>query len=355
MTTPIRKYAFINAKLRARISKLISENILQQMINAHSLDEALVILRDTPYRILDDIYRKTGDLKLGELELLKGEINLYIDIEKYIHGDTLDLVRALLTMYEIDKLKNAVRLFFDRKIRKRTIDTAALYVLRDKILYDIPVDQIINADNLEEISRALETTPYSAIIEKNSETVIRKGSLFLLEIALDHFYYKNLVSTAKKLSDRDKKDALRIIGVEIDLQNINWILRFRRFYDLSLEEVLTLIIPGGYNLGIGLLEEAYTSQNITRILHGIIKTNYPGLSTLLSSQQAESTSELLLIERILERIMIHEIQRILSGYPFTVGIVLSYFILKKIEIIKIKAILNAKQYKISEDRIKGVL
>jgi len=78
MTSPLRRYAFINAKLRARISKLIPENTFQRMIKSHSLEEALVILKDTPYSILEEIYQKTGDLKLGELELLKAEIYVMI-------------------------------------------------------------------------------------------------------------------------------------------------------------------------------------------------------------------------------------------------------------------------------------
>ena len=160
---------------------------------------------------------------------------------------------------------------------------------------------------------------------------------------------------AEKLDSDDRKVALRLIGVEIDLQNINWVIRFRRFYNLSIEQVVALIIPGGYNLGASLLQEAYSSQNVSVILQGIIKTNYPGLGTMLSSQPTESTTRLLLIERILERIMMYEIHRILIGYPFNVGIIFAYFILKKNEMKKIKAILNAKQYNIPEERIQGII
>ena len=355
MTSPLRRYAFINAKLRARISKLIPENTIQQMIRSHSLEEALVILGNTPYGILHEIYHKTGDLKLGELEILKAEIYVYTEIEKYIQDETLELVRSLISFYEIDNLKNVIRIFFDRKIRKRSVETASLYILRDKILHDIAVDAIINAESTEEIVHILETTPYASIVEKFKDSVLQEGSLFLLEIALDHYYYENLIRVAEKLPATDRKESLRLIGVEIDLHNIIWIIRFRRFYNLSIEKVLTLIIPGGYHLGTGLLKQAHESQNVTSVLQGIIKTTYPGLETMLSSQPADSSARLLLIERILERILVYEVQRILRGYPFTIGIIFAYFILKKNEMKKIKAILNAKQYKIPEERIKGLI
>lgn len=354
MTSPLRTYAFINAKLRARISKLLSENTLQQIIKAHSLEDALLLLRDTPYSTLEAIYQKTGDLKLGELELLRDEIGLFTEIEKYLQGDILTLVNSLLAMYEIDNLKNAIRIFFDRKIRKRTADEATLYILKERILYELVIDKIMNAENMQDIVYSLEATPYAAIVERYSERVIREGSLFPLEIALDHFYYSGLVGSAERLTPRDRKESLRIIGVEIDLQNINWVVRLRSFYNVSLEEVLALIIPGGYNFGAGLLQEAYKSQNVTQVLQGIVK-NYPGLGSLLSSQGTDSTSRLLLIEKILERILLYEIQRILTGYPFTIGIILSYFMLKKNEIQKVKSILNAKQYNLPEDRLQGIL
>jgi vacuolar-type H+-ATPase subunit C/Vma6 len=75
-----------------------------------------------------------------------------------------------------------------------------------------------------------------------------------------------------------------------------------------------------------------------------VKIEYPGLSALLSAQTSDSTSRLILIRRILEEIMKQEVRRILAGYPFTIGIVLSYFILKRNELRRIRTILNAKQY-----------
>jgi V/A-type H+-transporting ATPase subunit C len=355
MARAVRKYAFINAKLRARISNLISEEILQRMKSAHTLEEALGLLRDTQYNVLDKIYRSTGDLKFGELELLKKEIGLYTEIEKYVTSVELELVKALALNYEIENLKNALRLYFERSIMHRNIENKIYYIFRDKIQYDIKVDRIINADNLEDISAALNGTPYARVIEQNRDEIVKGGSLFPLEIALDQFFYKNLISHAENLTSLDKKETLRLVGVEIDLQNINWVIRFRTFYDLPLERVLALIIPQVFNIDERSIREAYSSQNVSQILDGVIKAKYPGLSAMLASRAPAISgtpgisSRLLLIEQILEQIMTREIRRILAGYPFTIGIILSYFILRKNELNKVRAILNAKQYNISGD------
>ncbi len=355
MAGPLTKYAFINAKVRARISKLIPEGILQRMASVHSLDEALMLLRDTPFSILEEKYAKTGDLKLAELDLLKNEIEVYQIISRHLRHETLDFVQALLIRFETDNLKNGLRIFFDRKIRKRSADEAAHYILHDKIINELNMDAIINAQHLKDIAALLAATPYGTIIEEKREAVEREGSLFQLEVALDHFFYRNLIAQAQLLKGTDSKEALRLIGVEIDLQNINWVIRFKNFYNLPLEQVLSLIIPSGFNLGTRSIKEVYSTQNISSILKDVFRRNYPGLSTIITSQTPDSSSRLLLIERVLQQIMKHEIQRILQGYPFTIGIILCYFLLKRDEIKRIKTVLNAKQYNIAEERIEGML
>ena len=244
MARALSKYSFINAKLRARISKILPDEMFDELAKAPSVDTALALLRDTPFACLDEIYSQTGDLKQAELGLLKSEIELYRNIRQYVHQNCEQFIDALLSQFEIDNLKNAIRIYFDRQIRKRSGDSGVHYIIYDRIIHDIPIDIVINADNFEEIAGACEGTPYGQIIKKYYRTVESEGSLFRLEIALDHFYYSNLLSAIGKLDKRDRTIALRLTGVEIDLQNINWIIRFKNFYDLSKSTYLEFRLSG---------------------------------------------------------------------------------------------------------------
>ncbi len=346
MPSKVRRYAFINAMLRARLSKILSVDFLKQLDEARSLADALVLLRGTPFAILEEFYDKTGDLKLGELELFRREIVLHYEIAKYVRDDVLEIVQSLSVYHEIENLKNALRLFFDISIRRRTIDEGIRFLYRDKILHDMDVTKIVIAQDFDGVIDELRDTPYKNIIEKHRSAVTEQKSLFPLEVALDHYYYQNLVNKTRSLSSRDREVALRLIGIEIDLQNINWIIRFKNFHKLPIEMVLQFVIPHGFSVGSETIREAYASQNVVRILQDIVQKKYPGLTTILSSQVTDAYSRLLLIDRILEQILMYEVGRILSGYPFTIGIVLSYFILKRQEMRRISAILNAKQYKL---------
>src|SRR4030042_5538771 len=192
MASPLSKYSFINAKLRARISKILPDEMFTQLAKTSFLEEALALLRDTPFAGLEETYSATGDLKQAELELLKSEIELYRNLRQYLHRNSMELVDALLSQFEIDNLKNAIRIYFDKKIRDRSGDTSMHYILYDRIIHDIPVDIIVNAEDFDEIAGACEGTPYNQIIRKYSHTVESEGLPFALQIAFDHFYYTKL-------------------------------------------------------------------------------------------------------------------------------------------------------------------
>jgi len=355
MPGALSKYSFLNAKLRARISQILPDRTFQQLARAPSLEAALALLRETPFARLEQVYSATGDLRQAELELLKDEIGLYKNLRPHLHPDSVELVDALLCQFEIENLKNAIRVFFDRTFRHRPAETSVHYILYDRILHDLPIDIIVNARSFDEIAGVCEGTPYNPIIRKYGPTVESEGSLFRLEIALDHFYYQNLLAAIEGLDPEDRAIALRLVGVRIDLQNVDWIIRLRSFYDLPLETVLAAIVPGGFHLSEATIRELYGAQNVTAVLQDFVRTKYPGLAALLSTQVADSVSRLLLIRRIMEEILRQEVQRILAGYPFTVGILLAYFLLKRNELEKIRIILNAQQQGLQAQRIESMI
>ena len=355
MAGVLKKYGFINAKLRARISKILDDDFFSNLIRAHSVNECIQLFKDTPFYIIESVYNKTGDLKMVELALFKHEMKLYIEIEKYVEGEVLSVVKALASRYEIDNLKNILRLWFDRAIRKRDITAGYLYIYRDRIHNDLKVDQILSAETLEDIAVYLKGTPYSEIIQDGLKEVSGKQSIFPVEILLDRYFSKILLNEVEKLKGRDLKIARRLVGIEIDMQNVSWIVRFKRMYNLPFESAIRYILPFGYLIKQNELLSVYDTQNISQIISGFMVKKYSGLKTMLTSQGDEGYSRLILIERIVDKIIMYEVEKILLGYPFTIGIILVYFILKRSEIRKIITILNAKQYNIEEDRIKSIL
>ncbi len=177
-----------------------------------------------------------------------------------------------------------------------------------------------------------------------------------MEIALDHHFYRQLLAAVGGLKPRDRDIARRMIGAEIDLANINWLIRFKSFHKLAPERALACAIPEGIYLNPQAVAEAYAADNPSAVLAELVRRRYPGLSGLLAPrEEAESYARLVMIERILAEILLLEVRHLLAGYPFTIGILLAYFVLKSAEIRRIMTILNAKFYDWPEERIMAAL
>jgi V/A-type H+-transporting ATPase subunit C len=353
---PLKTYAFVNAKLRTRISKILPEAFINQLVRARSLAESVQMLGETDFAPVQKVYEQTGDIKSAEAELLREELSIYLELERSVEQEVQDFVRALSERFEVEGVKNALRLWFDRRVRGRGVEDARAYILRRPIHHDVDLDGIIDSDTLEQAAVRLERTPYAPIVRQQAAAVMEAGSLFPLELALDRFLYSRLVQATDQLSTRDRGIARRLLGVEIDLQNVGWLIRFKNFYSLEEERALGYTLPGGLNLTPELMRDSYTSERTDREISALVGRRYPEIAPLLASQeQTKFTARLTMIERILEQIMAIEVRKILTGYPFTIGIVLAYFILKGNEIRKIMTVLNAKFYDWPEERILALI
>lgn len=355
MADRLSKYAFINAKLRARISKILPSEVFSELARASSLESMLAMLRETGFQELESAYVATGDIKQVELKLIEHEIDLYRELRRHVHQSTVAFVDALLVRYEIDNLKNAIRVFFDHVVRGREMEPGSEYILYKPIIHALPIDRILYAESFDEIATLLEGTVYEVIIRDHIKEVEQEKNLFRMEIAFDHWYYANLLAVTGHLSRQDRHLANRLIGAEIDTENISWIVRLKTFYEVSGDLLQSSIIPGGTVIKKSLAEELCREESIASVMGNIIEGHYPEYLTLFTSQATQSTSGLALVGRILEEIRNQEIRRILRGDPFTIGIILAYFLLKHKELSTLRRLLTAKRYGREPDAIESMI
>lgn len=355
MASPIARYAFINAKLRARLSQLVPEDTVSALTRAPSLIEAMQILKGTAFADAETVYTQSGDLALAELRLLEREVALFADVSRHLEGPPLAFVEALAARFEVENVKNVLRLWFDRVVRGRDVRARAGYLLRLPLKSAIDVDALLGAPDLDVFIRLLERTPYAAIVRSASASILAERSLFRAEVELDKHYYRDLLDTTALLDPRDAAIARRLVGVEIDMANIGWIVRLKTFYDLPVDRALDAVIPSGWSVDQASVRAAYATQNVKQILDQVLSSGYAPLKSVLSAEGGDASSRLALVERVLSEIVLYEVRHALGGYPFSIGIVLAYFVLKQSEIRRIVTILNAKYYDAEEERIAGML
>ena len=360
--TPVGRYGFINAKLRARISKILEEPLRESLIKAGSLEEALQCLEGTAFSSLFAIYDKTGDLQAVEAELFRFQIEGYNEICHHTEGSVRDFVQAMTVRLEIENLKNILRLWFGSKIKKRPIGYRAGYLYSNPILHPVSWDFLINALTYEDILKGVENTPYRPLLDPFRETPVGEGGIFRIETSLDRFYYRFLSEKREDLPREDRAMVLRIMETEVDLQNLSWILRYSRFYNMGIEDLLNTLIPGGYKFTPEDLKpflERGDSREGSPDPGTLLSHRYPSLGAVPPGAEAAAgetgSARALLFEQLLEETRRREFMKIITGYPFTIGIILVYFFLKDRETRFLRGVLNGKYYGWGIDRIRGYL
>jgi V/A-type H+-transporting ATPase subunit C len=342
------RYAFINAKLKTRLSMVLPDEFFIRLSRAATPNEAVQLLKETPFASLERVYAETGDLKLVELELFSMELDFFREIQKLVDAELLIFVNALMLRPEIENLKEALRLWLDRAVRRRDISSPLGYIFQGSIRHRIDIHRIVDSADIEGLQNALEGTPYASLVSSNAAEILSSRSLFSLETDLDRFYYSRVREASAGLGAEDRAVVERILGMEIDLENLERIVRFRSFYGFGADRIRHCLIPGGYRIDPEAALSSLGTQD-SRDLPPEALQGYPELSALSST--GDASSRLLLLEEFLRQVLFKEVSRLLGGDPFSVGIILAYFSIRNREIRRLSTILNAKYYGLGEETI----
>lgn len=359
MRDALTTYGFLSARIKSRISKTMPPEAIDRLVKARSLPEAVQFLKGTVYAPIEESFSKTGDLRAGEALINARELELYTGLFRYLKEPELGFICALSLRFEVEKVKDAARLWFESRVRGRTIDGRSGYIYRQTIANAFDVDAVINAADADALVEALEGTPYGAIARQHMQTVVSGRSIFPFEMALDRFYYDSIFAAASKLRPRDREVAERVLGIDVDMQNVSWLVRFKGFYHLPADKALGYLIPRGRAIDAASVAQMYGDERSGTAAAGslgfeLLAKKYGGFGALLG-KGGDASARLLLMESALRQITLAEAGRSLAGYPFSIGVVLAYFAREREELRTIMTILNAKNYSLSEERIRNAL
>ncbi|MBI9103664.1 MAG: V-type ATPase subunit [Spirochaetales bacterium] len=354
MKSPVSRYGFINAKLRARISMILTEEFSSSLLRSASMEEVLQLLKETEFSPVSDAYDRTGDIQSAELELFQMQIGWYREIVKITEDVVQGFIRSMSLKLEIENLKNAIRLWYGSRIKKRPIGHRAGYLYRERILNNIDWDGIINAVSFDEIITSLNTDIYTKAIEPFRTAMETGDGLFKMEIALDRMYYDFLFSSAKELPSKDRALVERILTTEIEIQNINWLIRYSHFYSVTAPELEEILIPRGMKISVEDIQSYLSQETRQKDPAALLKGKFPALASLSIGDKGSAASQAILFEQLLEATRKEEFMKLISGYPFTIGIVLVYFFMKNRESRFLMSVLNGKYYGWKSERIREV-
>jgi len=333
------KYSYINAKVRAIKSRLLTSEDYHILISTKNLEEFLTYFRTTIYG--EEMPQISSPKELTNY-LYQHLFATYKKILRGLRGKEKEVIKTLLLRYEIENLKTLLR-GIEFKVPKEK-QKSLLYSLDS--YSTLPVLELLGAKNIKQAILTLRKTRYFSPLTHALHQYESQRSLFPLEISLDLFMFKEMTRMIQHLSGKDKKISSKIVGILIDVLNILWIERFKEYYHLSPEEILNYAIEGGYRLDLRQIKRLVQAKEVQDLIQILL----PPYDELL--KEAKSWKE---IRKKINTFLIRELLKVFSMPPFQIGVPLSCILLKELEVQNLIAIIEGKRLSFSHEKIDSFL
>jgi len=338
------RYAYINAKLRARLSLFLTAEQLRQLAAAADLETLYGMLAQTRYGAVARELSHTEDMISIEFRLLLDELATYQMVLGHVRGVPKLIVETMMSRHEVDKLKVLLRLWHTKDPRAEHLAYPGL------ICYSLPAESIRNARSVDELVTLLDGTPYARPLGLAAPAYAAHGNLFYLESALDVDYYGRLWSAIAKLGYGDCDRARTLVGLEIDIENVRWMLRLQHYYKMPLGEMLALLIPNGSRVDEPFVRRAAAGADIKSVVGtavGGLVSDFPDITPVETE-----LATLEMMEDVLWHYYLGAVHRGMHGYPFTITTVMGYLKLAEIERRNLVCVLNGKRYGLAPAEIE---
>jgi V/A-type H+-transporting ATPase subunit C len=325
------------------LSELVTGREFDSIIRSESLDGAWQALRKTAYGqwIPDD---PPGDILEVEKVLREATASRFKRSIHALRGTPREVGLLLLSRWDMDNLEFALRLWHgkDKDLQK--------FLTYPSSVNEIPVYDIIEAETLEEIGLLLRATPYIEPVTASLRGYRESKSVFFVEIALERDYYRRLLESAAGLGGDDTRLAEKIIGAEIDLVNLAWLSRLLDYYKMDPGVLHRHVIPGPSAISRKLAEPGLTADKLK-----VLSSEVLAVKAAKDVEARVGPDSVALFEAMVGETMVEIARKTLSGYPFSIGCVFAFYILKRAELRNLSTAFAGKWLGTDESEISNRL
>lgn len=366
----ISKYAYVNSRVGAMKSRLLSEGDLRSLIEVPRYEDCITLLKNTVYR--KEISRLKSHTPVDMENLFTK--SLVEDHEKLINsvfGDGKVLLKEVAKKFEVSAIKTLIYMKVS-KFSEKEVKTNP-WVL-EKMIGQSTMARLHQLENVEELIEILKFTDYYHPLKESLKKYHEIGNAYPFIIALDKYLYSKIGRLLTRLLGQDKKIASMLIGTEIDAKNIITAFRLR---GVSEEEAWPNFIPYMYNIDGGILKTILNVRHLrqlstelpefryTKVISAALKDydktmamlpyDLDYVQLLTDTVKYTKRESILPFELILKRHIYEISRRIFYGDRFNIGVPLAYLYLKGNEIRNLTAILRAKEVGLPASKIEGLL
>ena len=325
-------YSAVHTKAAAMLARHLSQQQYAELAAKPTVADACTYLKNnTVYASLFKGYNERN-LHRGDIErLLEGYMQS--EIQKIYHFSSLSVRKMLsytVVRYEIELLKLALRGVLTADFIPLPYDRESFFV--SKLSFDI--QRLAQAQTARDYLAALEGSAYHRVL--SSALSQAHIDLFTCEMLLDNYYFKYAWKLKDKaLSGKDREIVSESLGGEIDMLNLMWIYRCKKYYQLDSELIYSDIIPIYYKIPRQKLGALIRTADLNAYLRAVKQTPYDALFGDLDNRFIEQNYSDLVLRRS---------RRLVKKYPFSIASVIGYLHGLEVEIHNITTIIESIRY-----------
>lgn len=336
-------YTHLVTKIRVMQGKMLKDEDFTALIDMKSVKEIGLYLKNHTYYqehfegLSEDAFHR-GDL---EVMLYRAMLRDALKIATYLKGNEKDLYRFVYRKQEVEDIKKMMRSLQMGKPLSE-LNRKTLFISRYS---HIDFDVSLAAKDMKALIQSLEGTNFHGILEP---LVIgdAKINLFAAEMALDLYYYKQLVQTIRKrITGKDKEILEMSIGLDVDFRNIMWIYRGKKYYDIRKEFLYAYMLPGGYHLNKNKIVELVEADSAAKVLQILKKGPYAEIVDFEKSNWDNSFYKYYGKKQ----------KHLMRLLPHTFVPIVGYIFIKEIEIMNLTTIIEGVRYNVERASIESYL
>ena len=249
---PNMAYYALETKIATKKGRILNKSTWEKFLDSPTVDALINHLKEN-----EEFGKAFKDIEISNLDRNNLETVLEkfktLEVENLLHyfsGPYKEFIKAVLVEGEIKDLSLILR----KLSRGESLEGIEQRFVHSKIFTNLDFDDLLTSKNIEQFIQKLKgTLYYNSLRNLTKEIAIQRE--FHIEMKMYVALYKVICEKASKLRKEDMKAAIEIIGLNIDLLNIQWIYRALKFYQISPEEIFIYSLEGGRTLGYNRLRK----------------------------------------------------------------------------------------------------
>lgn len=340
----VMAYSGIVTKVRAMQAKLLTKEDFDNIAAMKSVLDIISFLKGKPayselLNQMDESLYHRGNI---EKILYQSLYNDYTRLFRFGGIEQKKFLKLYLKRYEVDVINYCLRIVFNHYDKPFDLNYKKEFFDRYS---QISIDRLITSQNIDELVDNLKDTEYYTPLKRLRDS--GAATHFDYDLALDLYYFTTLWKSKRRILKKKELELFtRDCGSRIDLLNLQWIYRAKKYYHMLPPDIYTLTIPIHYRIHVDefkALVEAPSADEFRKLMES---TAY---ARKYDFEQKKTIEQM--YKECLYRLYIADRR----NNPWSIASITTYLFLKEEEIYKLTTALECVRYGLTRQETLGYL